>query len=79
MSVDALRFEMARELCDVFGTTLTLPCAGLRHTPDHYGSRHDVVVPQSRHLRHSRRSRRSRLGLDIDGTVIKDRKDRIAS
>lgn len=77
--VDALRFEMARELCDVLrddfsftmqpalGTIPTITEIGMAALLPRAGASARVVAVGN-----------GKLALDIDGTVVKDRKDRVA-
>jgi hypothetical protein len=49
--VDALRFEMARELAMCSETTLTTMQPALSNAPDHHGNRYGGAAAQGRHIR----------------------------
>ena len=77
--VDALRFEMARELCDVLRDDFDLalrPALGTLPTITEIGMA--ALLPRADTSVKVVAVGGGKLGLDIDGTVIKDRKDRIA-
>ena len=77
--VDALRFEMARELCDVLRDDFDLalqPALGTLPTITEIGMA--ALLPRADASATVVAVGGGKLGLDIDGTVIKDRKDRIA-
>jgi PglZ domain len=77
--VDALRFEMARELCHVlqddFDLTLQ-PALGTIPTITEIGMA--ALLPKAGEAAKVVAVGSGKLGLEIDGTIIKDRKDRIA-
>jgi hypothetical protein len=76
--VDALRFEMARELADVlkadFDLTLS-PALGTAPTITEIGMA--ALLPRADQGAGVVRVGNGKLGLEVAGTVIKDRKDRI--
>jgi hypothetical protein len=77
--VDALRFEMARELCEVLRDDFDLamqPALGTLPTITEIGTA--ALLPRADTSAKVVAVGGGKLGLDIDGTVIKDRKDRIA-
>jgi len=77
--VDALRFEMARELCEVLRDDFDLalqPALGTLPTITEIGMA--ALLPRADASATVVAVGGGKLGLDIDGTVIKDRKDRIA-
>lgn len=77
--VDALRFEMARELCDVLKDNFNLtmqPALGTIPTITEIGMA--ALLPRAGASAKVVAVSNGKLGLDIGGTVIKDRKDRIA-
>jgi hypothetical protein len=77
--VDALRFEMARELADVLKTDFDLtlsPALGTAPTITEIGMA--ALLPRADQGARVVPVGLGKLGLQIDRTVIKDRKDRIA-
>jgi hypothetical protein len=77
--VDALRFEMARELCRLLKTDFALsiqPAIGTIPTITEIGMA--ALLPKANHLAKVVPVGGGKLGLEIDGIVLKDRKDRIA-
>ena len=77
--VDALRFEMARELAQLLEDDFELTVqAGAGNDPHDHRDRHGGAPAESRVFGQGRRGGGGKLGLQIDRTVIKDRKDRIA-
>ena len=77
--VDALRYEMARELCrllkDDFELTL-LPAIGTLPTITEIGMA--ALLPKAHESAKVVSVGGGKLGLEVDGKVIKDRKDRVA-
>ena len=77
--VDALRYEMARELCrlltDDFDLTIH-PAIGTVPTITEIGMA--ALLPLANHSAKVVPVGGGKLGLEIDGTILKDRKDRIA-
>jgi hypothetical protein len=77
--VDSLRFEMARELCrllqDDFDLTLQ-PALGMIPTITEIGMA--ALLPRAQESAKVVAVGGGKLGLEIGGTVIKDRKDRVA-
>jgi len=77
--VDALRFEMARELCrllkDDFELTIQ-PGVGMIPTITEIGMA--ALLPKANESAKVVAVGGGKLGLEIDGSIIKDRKDRVA-
>lgn len=77
--VDALRFEMARELCRLLKHDFELsiqPALGTIPTITEIGMA--ALLPKANHSAKVIPVGNGKLGLEIDGIVLKDRKDRIA-
>lgn len=77
--VDALRFEMARELCHVLRDDFELeiqPAIGMIPTVTEIGMA--ALLPGAHGSARVVAAREGKLGLEIDGRLIKDRKDRVA-
>jgi hypothetical protein len=77
--VDALRFEMARELCRLLADDFTLECQpaiGTMPTITEIGMA--ALLPKAHEAAKVVGVGGGKLGLEIAGKVIKDRKDRVA-
>jgi hypothetical protein len=77
--VDAMRFEMARELCRLLKDDFTLeiqPAIGTMPTITEIGMA--ALLPKAQDSAKVVALGGGKLGLEIDGKVIKDRKDRVA-
>jgi PglZ domain len=77
--VDALRYEMARELCRLLTDDFDLsihPAIGTVPTITEIGMA--ALLPLANHSAKVVAVGGGKLGLEIDGTILKDRKDRIA-
>jgi hypothetical protein len=77
--VDALRFEMARELCRLLKDDFTLevqPAIGMMPTITEIGMA--ALLPKAHESSRVVAMGGGKLALEIDGKVIKDRKDRVA-
>lgn len=77
--VDALRFEMARELCRLLSDDFTLECQpaiGTMPTITEIGMA--ALLPKAHEAAKVVGVGGGKLGLEIAGKVIKDRKDRVA-
>src|SRR5262249_7143002 len=77
--VDALRFEMARELCRLLKEDFNLtiqPALGTIPTITEIGMA--ALLPKARESAKVVAVGGGKLGLEINGKIIKDRKDRIA-
>lgn len=77
--VDALRFEMARELCRLLADDFKLECqAAIGTVPTITEIGMAALLPKANEAAKVVGVGGGKLGLEIAGTVIKDRKDRVA-
>lgn len=77
--VDALRFEMARELCRLLADDFTLECrAAIGTMPTITEIGMAALLPKAHESAKVVSVGGGKLGLEIDGKIIKDRKDRVA-